>query len=504
MSFISSSFLIFFPVVTTIYFLLPHRYRWMFLLAASCVFYMAFIPYYILILLVTITIDYYAGMQIEDSIGHKRKWWLVASIISTCTVLAIFKYFNFFNTNFAVIAHLLDLRYPVNFINIILPIGLSFHTFQSLSYVIEVYRGKQKAERHFGIYSLYVMFYPQLVAGPIERPQNLLHQFYETHTADYDRITKGLKRMLWGFFKKVVIADNVSIYVNQAYGNPHAYSGLALFVATFFFAIQIYCDFSGYSDIAIGSAGVMGFTLMENFKNPYFAESIADFWRRWHISLSTWFRDYVYIPLGGNRVTYWKWCRNIMITFLLSGLWHGASWTYVVWGAVHGAYFICSNAFAKIKTKMFPQLVHSASVFVAFFRHLFLFMLILLTWAFFRASTITDAYYIIIHSCIGILQLLQQSVAVLFGSHSLAALTDTFHGVLNPVNKDAHTLDYFILFCSLVGVLFVAEVIDSWRGLVITISSWPAWVRYPLYIAAVMCIMNLGVTQEVPFIYFQF
>jgi D-alanyl-lipoteichoic acid acyltransferase DltB (MBOAT superfamily) len=465
---------------------------------------MAFIPYYILILLVTIGIDYYAGMRIEDSTGKQKKLFLIVSIISTCTVLIIFKYFNFFNANFAALAQLLDLRYPIGFVNIILPIGLSFHTFQSLSYVVEVYRGKQKAERHFGIYSLYVMFYPQLVAGPIERPQNLLHQFYEKHIVDFDRIGRGLQRMLWGFFKKVVIADNLAIYVTAAYGTPHAYSGLALLVATFFFAIQIYCDFSGYSDIAIGSAQVMGFTLMDNFKNPYFAESIADFWRRWHISLSTWFKDYVYIPLGGSRVKYWKWCRNILVTFLLSGLWHGANWTYVVWGALHGVYLVASDVLGRIRASAMPQLHRSASIVLTVFRRCVVFVLVLLTWAFFRANTIGDAWYIVLRSCAGIGEFFRTLAVTIFESHSLAPLKGLFSQMLTPVHKDAHSILYFALFWGLVFLLLVAEIIDNKKGLVKTIASWPSWIRWPLYVGVILAIMNLGVTQEVPFIYFQF
>lgn len=266
---------------------------------------MAFIPVYILILFVTICIDYFAGIFIEISSGKMKKYFLFFSIISTCLVLFIFKYFNFFNSNFSSLANFLHLKYPVRIIEIILPIGLSFHTFQSLSYVIEVYRGHQKAERHFGLYSLYVMFYPQLVAGPIERPQNLLHQFREIHSFDYQRITDGLKLMAWGLFKKVVIADRLALLVNQVYGNIQGYSGLSLIVATVFFAFQIYCDFSGYSDIAIGTAQVMGFKLMDNFNRPYFSKSISEFWKRWHISLSSWFRDYIYISLGGRKVSRW-------------------------------------------------------------------------------------------------------------------------------------------------------------------------------------------------------
>jgi alginate O-acetyltransferase complex protein AlgI len=230
---------------------------------------MFFIPSYIFILFITISIDYLAGIYIEKSTGSRKKVYLVISIVSTCLVLFFFKYFNFFNSNFIALAEFFHLNYPIPLLNIILPIGLSFHTFQSLSYVIEVYRGNQKTERHFGIYSLYVMFYPQLVAGPIERPQNLLHQFYEKHRFDYERVFDGIKLMLWGFFKKIVIADRLAIVVNQIYSDPQQYEGVHLIVATFFFTFQIYCDFSGYSDIAIGSAKVMGFDLMANFKKPY-------------------------------------------------------------------------------------------------------------------------------------------------------------------------------------------------------------------------------------------
>ena len=255
-------------------------------------------------------------------------------------MLAVFKYMNFLTSSFSGLAGLFGWQLPNAAVNIILPIGLSFHTFQSLSYVIEVYRGNQKAERNFIIYATYVMFFPQLVAGPIERPQNLLHQFREWHRVNYINITSGLKRMAWGFFKKLVVADRLALYVNDVYKAPREYNGLQLSLATFFFAYQIYCDFSGYSDIAIGAAQVMGFKLMENFRTPYDSLSVSEFWRRWHISLSTWFKDYVYIPLGGRRVGVGRYVINILITFGISGLWHGASWTYLWWGLLNGVYLI--------------------------------------------------------------------------------------------------------------------------------------------------------------------
>lgn len=302
MLFNSFHFVFFFIIVTTLYFLLPHKYRWMVLLASSCYFYMAFIPIYILILGFTIIVDYFAGIWIEKSENKKRKLFLIASLIANIGVLAVFKYFNFLNDNLSIFLNNLGYENTIPRLGILLPIGLSFHTFQAMSYTIEVYRGHQKAERHFGIYSLYVMFYPQLVAGPIERPQNLLHQFKEKHYFEYERVVEGLKLMLWGLFMKLVVADRLAIYVDAVYNNTENHSGPTFILATIFFAIQIYCDFAGYSNIAIGSAKVMGFKLMTNFKRPYFSKNISEFWSRWHISLSTWFRDYLYIPLGGNRV----------------------------------------------------------------------------------------------------------------------------------------------------------------------------------------------------------
>jgi len=367
MLFNSFSFLIFFPIVTAVFFILPHRFRWVWLLATSCFFYMFFIPAYILILFITILIDYTAGILIERTQGRKRKIYLAVSIISTCLVLFIFKYYNFFIDNFNSIADLLHWNYSLNVLMIILPIGLSFHTFQSLSYVIEVYRGRVKAEKHFGIYSLFVMFYPQLVAGPIERPQNMLPQFYEKKKFDYERAVSGLRQMLLGLFKKIFIADRLAVLVGGVYASPADFHGFPLIFATILFAFQIYCDFSGYSDIALGSARVMGFKLMDNFDRPYFARSIGDFWRRWHISLSSWFRDYVYIPLGGSRVPKIYWTLNVLIVFLISGLWHGANWTYVVWGGLHGVFIIGESAMASFKNKIIKTKLKKAFFFTLIF-----------------------------------------------------------------------------------------------------------------------------------------
>jgi alginate O-acetyltransferase complex protein AlgI len=390
MLFNSFEFLLFFPIVTIIYFLLPHKFRWIHLLVSSCVFYMAFIPVYILILVFTIVIDYFAGIWIGRSIGKKRKWFLVLSIIANVGILAVFKYYDFFIENINKILHSVDIHTnnELPYLNIILPIGLSFHTFQAMSYTIEVYRGNQKPEKHFGIYALYVMFFPQLVAGPIERPQHLLPQLREKHQFDIDRVYAGLRLMLWGLFKKVVIADRLAMYVNEVYGNVHGYGSGNLLVAAIFFAIQIYCDFSGYSDIALGSARVMGFTLMTNFNRPYFSKNIREFWQRWHISLSSWFRDYVYKSLGGNRISSFRTYINILIVFLISGLWHGANYTFIIWGAIHGALVIAFMLYRKhIKISFLKkQIFNLPSV-------LFTFFLVSMAFIFFRANSVNDAVY---------------------------------------------------------------------------------------------------------------
>lgn len=386
---------IFFPLVTALYFLLPHRFRWMLLLAASCWFYMAFVPVYILILAFTIAVDYVSGILIERSQGRRRRGWLTASIVANVGVLAVFKYWNFLNQNIGAVFEAMGWSHGVPDLGMLLPIGLSFHTFQSLSYTIEVYRGRQPAERHVGLFALYVMFYPQLVAGPIERPMNLLRQLHLRFDVDYDRIAGGLKQMLWGFFKKLVIADRCAQIVNLVYDDPSGFDGWATLLATYLFALQIYCDFSGYTDIALGAARVMGFDLMVNFRTPYRSASIGEFWGRWHISLSTWFRDYLYIPLGGNRVGRSRWYLNLFFVFLVSGLWHGANWTYVAWGALHGSYLILALVFAgfwaRVNTatglERRPGLKRALNVLVTFH-------LVLIAWVLFRAKDFGDAWTI--------------------------------------------------------------------------------------------------------------
>lgn len=479
MLFNSLEFAIFLPLVVGLYFCLPWRWRTPLLLLASCIFYMAFIPAYILILFVTILIDYFAGIYIERSAGSARRVWLIGSIISTCAVLFIFKYFDFFTGNFVGLAHLVGWQLPKPVVHIILPIGLSFHTFQSLSYVVEVYRGRQKSEPNFITYATYVMFFPQLVAGPIERPQNLIHQFYEKHEFDYDRITAGLKRMAWGFFKKVVVADRLALYVNDVYAAPRNFNGLQLTIATFFFAYQIYCDFSGYSDIAIGAAQVLGFKLMENFRTPYYSKSISEFWHRWHISLSTWFRDYMYIPLGGSRCGVERWILAVMVTFAVSGLWHGANWTYVVWGVLNGIYLLAGAATKEWRDRIFGLFGLRRENFIR--QGIMLattFVLTSLGWIIFRARNVGDAWYVITHFAYGW----------------------DFHQIRT---------DQFLLRQMAVALasLVVLEVGQLWQGRISVPSllvRLPMAPRWALYAAFVLVVVMFGIYRNTQFIYFQF
>jgi D-alanyl-lipoteichoic acid acyltransferase DltB (MBOAT superfamily) len=351
---------------------------------------MAFKPIYILILGVTILVDYFAAFLIDKAEGKQRKWWLVLSLVANIGFLAIFKYFNFINQNIGFALNLVGMENPIPNYGLELPIGLSFHTFQAMSYTIEVYRKKQKPEKDFIVYSLYVMFYPQLVAGPIERPQNLLVQFHTYFVYNFENIKQGLIRIAWGLFKKVVVADRLAIMVDYCYSNPTEHSGSALLLATVFYSFQIYCDFSGYSDIAIGCARLMGFNLMENFNVPYISKSIAEFWSRWHISLSTWFKDYLYIPLGGNRVGEYRLYLNYFIVFTISGLWHGPSWNFIIWGALHGTFLILAIYWQKHIGFKLCKNNFNTGLQIAF-----TFILVTLSWVFFRAQGLSNALTIL-------------------------------------------------------------------------------------------------------------
>jgi D-alanyl-lipoteichoic acid acyltransferase DltB (MBOAT superfamily) len=480
MLFNSLGFCAFFVIVTTLYYLLPWSGRWKMLLVASCYFYMAFVPVYILILLVTILIDYTMGILIAKAEGPRRKLYLIISILSTCAVLFVFKYYNFFILTGRNMGEVFGITPNLPLSHFILPIGLSFHTFQSLSYVIEVYRGKQEPERHFGIYSLYVMFYPQLVAGPIERPQNLLHQFYEHHPFKIENVMSGLSMMAWGYFRKMVIADRCAVYVNKAYGSWHTASGLELLFATVLFAIQIYADFAGYSSIAIGAARVMGFELMTNFNHPYFAKSVSEYWRRWHISLSTWFRDYVYFPLfGSDGVTVRRHFINLIITFTVSGLWHGANWTFVIWGLYHGTLLVVESLAGKWWRKGWAWTTARRVVTLT---------AVLIGFILFRAQTITQA--------VGVLGKIVRSTSLSLTSIEQAVLFAT---------DDSSALAWVTATILLITFMFVVEGMQEghkfcFRTDIAESVRWQAVAVVLLFQA----VMLFGVLRASSFIYFQF
>ncbi|MBI4155166.1 MBOAT family protein [Candidatus Woesearchaeota archaeon] len=481
MLFNSLHFLIFFPIVVVLYFSIPHKYRWVFLLISSYYFYMSWKAEYIILIIISTLIDYIAGIQIFKSQTQRMKNLILClSLLSNLGLLFAFKYFNFFGDTIREILQVFTIQLNPMTLKVLLPVGISFYTFQSLSYTIDVYRRKIKPTRHLGIFALYISFFPQLVAGPIERAKNLLPQFFEEHYFDYKRVTDGLKLMLWGFFKKVVIADRLNIIVNTIYKTPTDYTGSPLILSTVFFAFQIYCDFSGYSDIAIGSAQVMGIKLMDNFNRPYFSRSISEFWKRWHISLSTWFKDYLYIPLGGNRVSIPRGYFNIFVVFLLSGLWHGANWTFVIWGALHGFYLILGTITKSLRERLlvftrlilFPRLTKLLSIG-------FTFVLVNIGWVFFRAKTVSDAFYILTHLFKGI-------------SFSYKSLIPGLDGV-----------DLLIAFGVIIFMEFV-HLTQSHISIRQFLEGKPLLLRWSIYLTIILLILLFGVFNETQFIYFQF
>lgn len=402
MLFNSYSFLMFFPIVVVIYFLLPKKVSYLWLLAASYYFYMGWNAKYALLLLMSTTITYLSGVLLQwlkenrsDHTGAK-KWVVAGSFVSNLAILFFFKYFNFTIESINALLNHTSLPTVNTSFDVLLPVGISFYTFQALGYTVDVYRGEIKAERNFFRYALFVSFFPQLVAGPIERSKNLLNQLRNPKKFNYNRMCDGLMLMIWGYFLKLVIADRISIFVDNVYANVGIYDGKYLLLASVLFAFQIYCDFAGYSTIAIGAAEVMGFQLMENFNSPYLSQSVAEFWRRWHISLSSWFKDYLYIPLGGNRKGKVRKYVNIMIVFLISGLWHGANWSYVVWGGLNGLYQVIGAVFTPLRNKIKEKLhLEKIRLPLTIIYILVTFMLVDFTWIFFRADTIQHAFDVI-------------------------------------------------------------------------------------------------------------
>lgn len=482
MLFNSLHFLIFFPIVVTLYFIIPHRFRWILLLTSSYYFYMSWKAEYAILIMISTLAGYFTSQQIEKAeTTGKKKLFLSISLIANLGMLFGFKYFNFFNESISRFLQSISIPFHPLTLKVLLPVGISFFTFQTLSYSIDVYRGKIKPEKNLGKFALYISFFPQLVAGPIERAENLLPQLHEKHYFEYKRVTDGLKLMLWGFFKKVVIADRLAIVINTVYNNVGDYTGIPLLLATVFFSFQIYCDFSGYTDIAIGAAQVMGVRLMDNFKRPYHSKSPAEFWRRWHISLSSWFQDYVFNPLylKISKLSYLKnWSYKIKHTFSfgatvliglpLLGLWHGANWTFVLFGAYHGIFVLVYY----LTRRWWDKLHYLLRIGLTF-------SIISFSWVFFRANSLSDVVYVLKH---------------LFTGWNL-----NFYQVhLNVSEIGLIITILFIIFMEIVHFL------QRHIRMRMFLSDKPIWLRWTVYSVIVLGILIFGEFEGTPFIYFQF
>lgn len=393
MIFNSIGFFWFMLLVVPLFFILPQRFRWVFLLVASYYFYMQWNIKYTVLIVFTTLVNYGAGLWLGQAVTERRKKWiLAATLLVNLGLLFMFKYYNFAISTLNSLNAWLGIDAVLTGHSLLLPVGISFYIFQSLGYTLDVYMGKREPEKHLGIFALYVSFFPQLVAGPIERSTHLIQQFREKKTFRWDNFNSGFRMVLIGLIKKMVIADRLAILVNTVYGDVYSYTGAQLAIATGFFAVQIYCDFSGYTDIAIGAARMMGFDLMQNFNRPYLSRSVGEFWQRWHISLTTWFKDYVYIPLGGNRRGEARTALNLMLVFFISGVWHGASFNFVIWGLLNGAYLLIERFWLiRCYERLDALFPHSRTISIL--RTVFTVLLICLSWVFFRAETLPEALY---------------------------------------------------------------------------------------------------------------
>ena len=498
MLFNSFHFLCFFPFVVTIFFLIPHRLQNYMLLICSYYFYMSWNPRYAVLIAASTLITYLSGRLIAWShlkknakqANAEKRLWVFLSFAANLSILFVFKYFDFAVTNINHVLSAVGMQLIQPEFDVMLPVGISFYTFQALSYTVDVYRGELPAEKSIMRYALYVSFFPQLVAGPIERSASLLEQFYTSHQFDYDRVKRGLLLMMWGYFQKLIIADRASVLVDAVYDNVYAFSGVSIIVATLLFAVQIYCDFAGYSNIAIGAAQVLGIRLMDNFKQPYFATSIQDFWHRWHISLSTWFRDYLYIPMGGSRLGTVRKYSNLLITFFVSGLWHGASWSYVAWGGLHGIYQVVGNLLKPLRTKLLHALkVSDTTPIIRIIRTLGTFLLVDFAWIFFRAPGIRSAI-------LAIKKVLTET-----------RLEDALIGSSYILAGDEKN---FMILCAAIMLLFAVEALQYFKGfqfreIFLRQNTVVRWILYYLFVIA---ILYFGVvvmsTTQAQFIYFQF
>ena len=479
MLFNSFGFLLFFAAIVFVYYLTSHRYRWLVLLAASFYYYSTFNVQYVFILLASTVIIYLVGVAIGAAQEHvKKKALLIGGVLLSLLPLVVFKYLDFVTESLSfALGHEEPMISPLN---LALPVGLSFYTFSCVSYLVDVYRGNLVPEYHFGRLALYVSFFPKLLAGPIERATAFLPELRQTVRFNPVAVTQGLQLILWGLFKKVVIADRLGVYVDAAYKNPEFAAPVALLIATYFFAFQIYCDFSGYTDIAIGSACILGINLMGNFRRPYLSTSVPEFWGkdRWHISLSGWFRDYLYIPMGGGHSSKSKVYRNQMAVFLVSGLWHGANWTFVIWGALNGLYQIVTLLTVNVRNKLhkiFPMPTPVGSILGC----LLTFHLILISWIFFRAASVTDALTVLAR----LVESIPQFPSLL---------------VVYPYTGD------LILCGVLIAFLLVAEFSDEKRSLWARLESGPIYVRWSVYYVLLLSLIVMGKWNLKQFVYMQF
>lgn len=482
MLFNSIDFALFLPVVFVLYWFVfknSLKYQNLLIVAASYVFYGWWDWRFLGLIIFSTVLDFFIGKSLEKA-KHElnRKLLLYTSITVNLGFLGIFKYFDFFVSNFIDAFSLFGVEISTGSLNIILPVGISFYTFQTLSYSIDVYRRKLKHTDDFIAFSAFVCFFPQLVAGPIERATNLLPQFLKARQFHYEQAADGMRQILWGFFKKVVIADSCAVFVNQTFENPDPLSGSTLFMGAVFFAFQIYCDFSGYSDIAIGTSRLFNINLKQNFATPYFSRNIGEFWRRWHISLSTWFRDYLYIPLGGSKGGTWNKIRNVFVIFIVSGLWHGASWNFIVWGGLNALYFLPLMLTKNNRNHL--NTVAEGSLFPTYKEFLsigFTFFLTVIAWVFFRADTLTEAVHYL---------------NLMFSS--------SFFSMPSFIALKAFMLYTIILICLFISVEWIQR--DKKFGLSIENLNRPSrWVIYTIILGVIITFGQFG---ESEFIYFQF
>lgn len=404
MSFSSIEFLIFFPVVAIFYYILPHKVRWIWLLISSYYFYMSWNPKYVFLIGISTIITYISGILIDKSNQLKdkkikikiKKILVFFSVFSNLSILALFKYYNFFSKSLIKIFSYINVNLNMPSFDFLLPVGISFYTFQALSYTIDVYRNDTKVEKNLFKYALFVSFFPQLLSGPIQKSKYFIHQIDERHYFDYTKVKNGLILMIWGYFQKTMVADRLAQIVNTVYNDPSNYKGFEIIIATIFFAFQLYCDFASYSNIAIGAAEVMGFRLSVNFERPYFSKSIREFWKRWHMSLTSWFMDYLYFPLGGSRCSKLRTYFNVMVVFVVSGLWHGANFTFIIWGTLHGIYYIIEKSFKSVGDKLLMKFkVNTGNFGYKLFMVLINFLLVDFAWLFFRADSFKSATILI-------------------------------------------------------------------------------------------------------------